>query len=53
MNILARLGNEAARHLYLVEVTGGYIEVLGYNRTQAASIATKAGYVVRSMSMEG
>jgi hypothetical protein len=48
------LGNPAAPHAYEVEVTPGeYVKVYAVNRTQAASIAKRAGYTVRSVGMIG
>ena len=54
---MERLGNEPAKHLYEIGVekvgTISKIEILANTRTQAASIAKKAGYVVRDVNMVG
>lgn len=51
---MTRIGNRAANHLFQIEVEGGKdIEVDANTRSQAASIARKAGYVVRSVNMVG
>ena len=48
------LGTPTAPHAYEVEVTPGeYVKVYAVNRTQAASIAKRAGYTVRSVGMIG
>lgn len=55
--IIIRLGNKDAKHLYSVSVEKdgirSTIEIDANNRTQAESIARKAGYVVRDMNMVG
>ncbi len=52
-----RIGNTAATHLYSVGVKKNgqrlTIEIDANNRTQAASIAVKAGYEVCDMNMVG
>lgn len=53
MHIIDTLGNKTAKHAYLVETNKGWLEVNANNRTQAASLATKAGYEVRSVNFEG
>lgn len=48
------LGTPTAPHAYEVEVAPGeYVKVYAVNRTQAASIAKRAGYTVRSVGMIG
>lgn len=55
---MTRLGPANAKHLYDVETTGKdgeriIIQVEANNRDQAARIAVKAGYEVRSVNMVG
>jgi len=48
-----RLVKANTKHLYEVEVTGGFVEVEANTRSQAMARAEKAGYVVRSVNMVG
>jgi hypothetical protein len=48
-----RIVKANTKHLYEIQVPGGYIQVEANNRTQAASIARKAGYEVLSVNMVG
>lgn len=50
-----RFGGVAGRHLYSLGVEGPdkVIEVSAHNRTQAAAIARREGYVVRDVNMIG
>jgi len=51
---MIRINKPNSKHLYSVEVEHGvWIQVEANNRTQAAAIAKRAGFDVRSISMEG
>ena len=51
---MIRINKPNSKHLYMIEVAyGEYIKVEANNRTQAAAIAKRNGYEVRSVSMEG
>ncbi len=48
---VVRLGNVLDRHLYRIDVGGGWhIEVDANSSSQAASIATREGYEVRGVN---
>ena len=57
MTTIATIKNDKARHSYDVEVgdgrMDGYVTVEANSRDQAARIAERAGYVVRSVNMIG
>jgi hypothetical protein len=50
---MIRLGDVKAAHLYEISTDKGRIQVDAHNRTQAASIACKAGYKVHDVNMVG
>lgn len=54
-NEIIRLGNKNAKHRYEIQITARYdvVVVDANNRTQAATIAKKAGYNVMSVNMVG
>lgn len=54
MQTIARINKTGSKHLYDVEVASGkYVQVEANTRAQAASIAGKHGYTVRSVNMIG
>lgn len=55
MKTIATIGNIlATRHLYAVQVSNSeYVDVHANSRSQAASIAKRAGYAVWSVNMIG
>jgi hypothetical protein len=51
---IERIDRPGSKHLYDIEVSSGqYVQVEANTRAQAASIAGKHGYTVRSVNMIG
>lgn len=48
---MTRINTPNTKHLYTIETTTGYVDVEANNRTQAAAIAKRNGYEVRSVNM--
>nr|BDD48191.1 hypothetical protein 7 [Desulfobacterales bacterium] len=50
---MTRINTPNTRHLFEIGTNKGRIEVEANTRSQAASIASKAGYSVRDVNMVG
>lgn len=50
---MIRINKENTKHLYQLQVEGGYIQVEANTITQAGAIARKLGYKVLSGNMIG